>query len=149
MLKDIKDIPMRHLIMTIFNSRKLGRHPGLEWIFIANIVISALTLLGLGLTLVFYIYKSSARVSCRLARNRGKTTEAPVLYKALPAYTGDKDDVFMEEEICTQSSELDETSAVILTGVKQQQSQPKLTSIGVKQQQSQSKQIRSAFAVLK
>ena len=50
MLKDTKEIPMRHLIMTIFNSRKSIRHPGLEWIFIAIIVISALTLFGLGLT---------------------------------------------------------------------------------------------------
>ena len=53
----------------------------------------------------------------------------------MPVYTGDKDDVFMEEEISTQSAELDETNAVILTGVKQQQ--------------SQSKQTRSAFLVLK
>ena len=48
MLKDMKEIPMRHLIMTISNSRKSG----LEWIFIAVIVISALTLLGLELTLL-------------------------------------------------------------------------------------------------
>ena len=58
MLKDTKEIPMRHLLMTIFNSRKSGRHPDLEWIFIALIVISALTLLGLGLTPVFYICHS-------------------------------------------------------------------------------------------
>ena len=148
MLKDTKEIPSRHLTMTIVNSRKSGRHPGLEWIFIAIIVISALTLLRLGLTLVFYIYKRSAKVSCRLARNRGKTTEAPVLYKAVPVYAGDKD-VCMEEEISTQSAELDETNAVILIGVKQQQSQSKQTSTGVKQQPSQSKQTRSAFPALK
>ena len=47
-LKDTKEIPMRHLITTIFNSRKSGRHPVLEWIFIAIIVTSALTLLGFG-----------------------------------------------------------------------------------------------------
>ena len=99
MLKDIKEIPMRHLIMTILNSKMLGRHPGDKWIFITVIVISALTLLGLELNLVFYIYKRSAKVSYKLARNRGKTPEAPVLYKAVPVYTGDKDDVFMEEEI--------------------------------------------------
>ena len=45
MLKDTKEIPMRHL-MTIFNSRKSGTHPGFEWIFIVVIVISALTLWG-------------------------------------------------------------------------------------------------------
>ena len=123
MLKDTKVIPMRHLIMTIFNSRKSGRHPGLEWIFIAVIVISALMLLGLGLTLVFDIYKRSAKVSCRLARKRGKTTEPPLWYKAVPPYTGDKDGVFMEEEISMHSAELDESKAVIPTGVKQQQSQ--------------------------
>ena len=44
--------------------------------------------------------------------------EAHVLYKAVAFYTGDKDDVFMEEEISTQSAELDETNAVTLTGVK-------------------------------
>ena len=89
----------------------------------------------MGLTLVFYIYKRSAKVSYKLARNKGKTTEAPALYKAVPVYIGDKDDVFMEEEISPQSAQLDETNAVILTGVKQQQ--------------SQSKQNRSAFPVLK
>ena len=145
MLKDTKEIPTRHLIMTIFNSRKSDRQPGLEWIFIAIIVISALTLLGLGLTLVFHIYKRSAKVAYRLARNRRKTTEAPVLYKAVPVYTGDKDDVFVEEEISTQSAELDETNAVILTGVKQQQSLSKQTSTGVKQQQRQSKQTGQPF----
>ena len=97
MLKDTKGIPMRHLMMTIFNSRKSGKHPGLEWIFIAIIVICALTLLGLGLTLFFYIYKRSAQVSYMLVRNSSKTTEAPALYKAV--YTGDKDDVFMEKVI--------------------------------------------------
>ena len=61
--------------------------------------------------------------------------EAHVLYKAVPVYTGDKEDVFMEEEISTQSAELDKTNAITLTGVKLQQ--------------SQSKQTRSAFPVLK
>ena len=59
----------------------------------------------------------------------------PALYKGVPVYAGDKEDVFTEEEISTQSAELDETNAVILTGVKQQQ--------------IQSKQTRSAFLVLK
>ena len=129
MLKDTKEIPMRHLFMTIFNSRNSGRQQGLESIFFAIIVISALTLLGLGLTVVFYIYRKSARVSYMLARKRGKTTEAPGLYKAVLVYTGDKDDVFMEEEISTQSTELDETNAVILTCVKQQQIQSKQTRL--------------------
>ena len=34
MLKDTKDIPMRHLILSVFNSRKLGRNPEHEWICI-------------------------------------------------------------------------------------------------------------------
>ena len=127
MLKDTKEIPMRHFIMTIFNSRKSGKHAVLVYIFIAIILISALTLLGLGLTLVFYIYKRFAKVSYKLVRNRGKTTEAHALYKAVPVYTGDKDDVFMEEQISTQSAELGEPCAVILTGVQQQQSQSKKT----------------------
>ena len=101
MLKDTQEIPMRHLIMTIFNCRESGRQLGLEWIFIVFIEVSALLLLGLVLTHVFYIYQRSAKVFCRLARNRGKTTEAPVVYKAMPVYTGGKDDVFMEEEIST------------------------------------------------
>ena len=64
-------------------------------------------------------------------------------------YTGDKDDVFREEEISTQPAELDETNAGILTGVKQQQSQSKQPGTGVKQQQNHSKQTRSSFPVLK
>ena len=55
----------------------------------------------------------------------------------------------MEEEIFTQSAELDETNAVIITGIKQQQSRSKQTGTGVKQQLSQSKQTRSAFPVIK
>ena len=42
-----------------------------------------------------------------------------------------------------QSAQIDETNAVILTGVKQQQIQSKQTTTSVKQQQSQSKQTRS------
>ena len=41
----------------------------------------------------------------------------------------------LEEEISTQPAEVDETSAIILTGIKQQQ--------------TQSKQTRPAFLVLK
>ena len=37
---------------------------------------------------------------------------------AVPVYTGYKDDVFMEEEISTQPVEIDETNAVIFTGVE-------------------------------
>ena len=79
MLKDMKETPTRHLIMTIFNSRKSGRHPGLGvdiYCYYCNICLNTF---GIGLTLVFYIYKRSAKVSYRLARNRGKTTEAPAL----------------------------------------------------------------------
>ena len=135
MLKDTKDIPISQLIITIFNSRMSGRHPAPEWIFSTVIVISALNLLALGLNIVFYICRRSAKVSYRLARNRGKTTEAPALYKAVPVYTGEKDDVLTEEEISIQSVELDQTNALILTGIKQKQ--------------SQSKQTKTAFPVLK
>ena len=47
-----------------------------------------------------------------------------------------------------QSAELDETNAVILTGVNQQQCQSEQTSTSVKKQKSQSEQTRSAFPVL-
>ena len=53
MLKDTKKIPMRHLILSVFNSRKLGRNPEHKWIYLA-ITLSALILLGLGLTLGIY-----------------------------------------------------------------------------------------------
>ena len=45
MLKDTKEIPMRHLILSVFNSRKLGRNPEHKWIYLA-ITLSALILLG-------------------------------------------------------------------------------------------------------
>ena len=67
----------------------------------------------------------------------------------MTVYAGDKDDVFMEKEISTESAEVDETNAVILTGIKQQQIQSKEASTSVKKQQSQSKQVRSALPVLK
>ena len=48
MLKDTKEIPMRHLILSVFNSRKLGRNPEHKWIYLA-ITLFALILLGVGI----------------------------------------------------------------------------------------------------
>ena len=52
----------------------------------------------------------------RLARNIGKTVETPG-YNAVPVYTGDRDDVYMEEDNSTQHEE----DSVVLTGLKQKQ----------------------------
>ena len=41
MLKDTKEIPMRHLILSVFNSRKLCRNPEHKCIYLA-ITLSAL-----------------------------------------------------------------------------------------------------------
>ena len=74
MLKDTKENPMRHLILSVFNSRKLGRNPEPKWIYLI-ITLSALILLGLRLTLHgVYQYKKSNR-----SRNRVKTIDEPVL----------------------------------------------------------------------
>ena len=86
--------------------------------------------MGLGLTLGIYGYKKSNR----LPRNRGKTINEPVLYKALPVYTEDKNDAFFEDE-STQPLEAEGNDTVNFTGVKQQQSQSEPT--------------RSAFPCLK
>ena len=50
-----------------------------------------------------------------LARNRGKTMEIHG-YNAVPVCTGDRDDVYMEEDNSTQHKE----DSVVLTGVKQE-----------------------------
>ena len=52
----------------------------------------------------------------RLARNRGKTIKTP-WYSAVPVYTGDRDDVYMEEDNSTWHEE----HSVVLTGMKQKQ----------------------------
>ena len=56
--------------------------------------------------------KRSAKVY-RLARNRGKTVKTPE-YNAVSVYTGDRDDVYMEDDTSTQHEE-----DSVLTGVKQ------------------------------
>ena len=111
--------------MTIFNSRKSDRHPGLKWIFIAIIVISVLTLLGLELTLCLLhiqeICQGILQVSQKQRYNNRSTCSVP---NCASLYWGQRWCLY-GEEISTQSTELDETNAVILTGAKQQQSQSK------------------------
>ena len=57
----------------------------------------------------------SAKIN-RLARDRDKTTETPG-YNAVPVYTGDRGEVYIEEDNSMQHKE----DSVILTGVKQKQ----------------------------
>ena len=76
---------------------------------------------GVGIIAVYYkceknkCKKRSAKIY-RLARNRGKTMETSD-YRAVPVCTGDRNDVYMEEDNSTQ----DEEDSVGLTGVKQKQ----------------------------
>ena len=70
----------------------------------------------MGLIAIYYkCKKRSAKIS-RLARNKGKTMETPG-YNAVPVCTGDRDDVYMEEDNSIQHEE----DSVVLTGVKQKQ----------------------------
>ena len=96
-LKDTKEIPMRHLILTAYNSRKSGQFSVPRWIYQMT-MIPTLTILGVGIIAVYYKCKKRSAKIYRLARNRGKTMETPE-YNAVPVCTGDKDDVYMEKII--------------------------------------------------
>ena len=68
----------------------------------------------MGIIAVYYECKKGSAKICRLARNRAKTMETPG-YNAVKVCTGDKDDVYMEED----NSKQHEKDLVVLTVVKQ------------------------------
>ena len=96
---------MRHLILTACKYRKSGQHSVPRWIYLGTI-IPTLTIIGMRSIAVYYKYKKN---KCKktyakiygLVRNRGKTTEIP-RYNAVPLCTGDRDDVYMEDDNSTQ-----------------------------------------------
>ena len=115
LLKDTKEIPMRHLILTAYKSRKSGQFSVQKWIYLIT-MIPALTMLGVEITAAYYKCKKRSSKVYMLARNRGKTMETPG-YNAVAVCTGDTDDVYMEEDNYMQHEE----GSVALTGVKQKQ----------------------------
>ena len=84
-----------------------------RWIYFTT-SISTLTILGVGIIAVYYKCKKRSAKIYRSARNRGKTMETTG-YKAVPVCTGDRDDVYMEEDNSMQH----EDDSVVVTGVKQ------------------------------
>ena len=50
--KDTKEIPMRHLILTAYKSRKSGQLSVPRWIYLAT-TIPTLTVLGVGIIAVY------------------------------------------------------------------------------------------------
>ena len=114
-LKDTKEIPIQNLILTAYKSRKSGQLSVPRRIYLAT-AIPTLSILGLGIIAVYYKYKKRSAKIYRLARNRDKTMETPG-YNAVPVCTGDRDDVYMEDDNSTQHEE----DSVVLTGVKQEQ----------------------------
>ena len=86
-----------------------------KWIYLVT-MIPTLTIVGMGTIAVYNKCKKRSAKNYRLTRNRGKTMETSG-HNAVPFCTGDKGDVYMEEDNCMQHVE----DAVILTGVKQKQ----------------------------
>ena len=70
----------------------------------------------MGITAVYYKCKERSARIYRLARNRGKNN-GDTWVQCMPVYTGDRDDVYMEEENSTQHEE----DSLVLTDVKQRQ----------------------------
>ena len=114
-LKDTKEIPMRNLILTSYTSRKPGHLPVPRWLYLTT-TLPILTFSGAEIITVFYKCKKRSAKIYRLARNRGKTMETSE-YRAVPVCTGDRNDIYMEEDNSTQCEE----DSVGLTGVKQKQ----------------------------
>ena len=114
-LKDRKKIPWRHLILTASKSRKSGQ------IFCAKVDIpcyynACINYFWVGIIAVYYKHKKRSAKIYRVARNRSKTVETPG-YNAVSVYTGDRDDIYMEENNSTQH----EQDSVVLIGVKWKQ----------------------------
>ena len=99
-LKDTKDIPMRYLILTFYKSKRSGQFSVPRWIYLTA-MIPTLTILGVGIIVIYYKWKKRSAKVYRLARSRAKITETPG-YNAVPVCTGDKDNVYMEEDNSTQ-----------------------------------------------
>ena len=76
---------------------------------------STLTILGVGIIAVYCKCEKRSKIY-RLARNRGKTMGTPG-YNVVQVCTGNKDDVYTEEDNSTQH----EKDSVVLMGVKEKQ----------------------------
>ena len=74
-----------------------------RWKYLAT-TIPILTILGVGIIAVYYKCKKRFSKIYRLSRNRGKTMETPG-YNAVPVCTGDRDDIYMEEDNSMQHEE--------------------------------------------
>ena len=83
-----------------------------RWIYLATTIPTS-TILRMGIIYGFYKCKKASAKIYRLARNRGKTV-GTLGYSAVPVYTGDRDDVHMEEDNSTYHEE----DSVVFTGVK-------------------------------
>ena len=68
-LQDSKEIPMRHLILNAYKSRKSCQLSVPKWIYLAT-TIPTLTILGVGIIAVFYKCKKKSAKIYRLARKR-------------------------------------------------------------------------------
>ena len=73
-LKDTKENPMQHLILTVYKSRKSGHFSVPRWIYLAT-TIPTLILVRVGIIAVYYKSKKRSAKIYWLARNRGKTTD--------------------------------------------------------------------------
>ena len=75
-LKDTKEIPIRHLILSVYKFRKSGQPSVPRQIYPAT-TIPTLTILGVGIIAICYKFKKQSAKIYRLARNRGITMEIP------------------------------------------------------------------------
>ena len=77
-LEDTKEIPMRHLLMTVYKMKRAGdeKHSVSPYLFATLTYV----IIGSASTIVMYYHckKISARISLRLTKNSGKTMKTPV-----------------------------------------------------------------------
>ena len=117
-MKDTKEIPMRHLLMTVTKLRKASKLKNKYSLLIYLAIVSAISLTGICIITSIYYYYTSAKVSFRSAKNSSKPKKTPI-YRAVVRYSRDRDDVTLEDVTSTQAIE----DPMISTGVKLQQVQ--------------------------
>ena len=117
-LKDVKEIPMRHLLLRLRHLCQISKERKCIWIyFLIAVIIIALCVASVAV--VYCKYGKSAKGKFWLARKRGKTVK-PSEYKTVPVKPESREDAVGEENL-TQSAGI---PPIVLSSAKEQLNHP-------------------------